>query len=219
MARRIGVVLGLGEFGFHLVKALSGDGCEVIAVDRNERRVDVVKEYIQKPITADITSREVLESVIPAEADFIVVSLGSIEASMISTLYLKEMGFQNIYVKAVTDEHERILRLLGVKNVIFPEKDQSSRLSARLMSNNMLDYLPLSDDFSIAEVAPRREMEGSSLKELRFRKRYNLSVIAIRELVPGRMVFTPDADFVIKMSDILWVIGKKENIDRYNEGA
>ncbi len=216
MARKTGVVLGLGEFGLHLAKSLSADGCDVIAVDMDSNKIDNVKDYIAKAVVADIRSKMVLQTVMPMEADFVVVAVGQIEASLISTLYLKEISFKHIIVKAVNDEHERILRLIGIKDIVFPEKDMAARLSAKLVASNMLDYLPLTDDYSIAEVAPNFEMEGNTLAQLGFRKKYDLIIIAIKELVPARMVFMPQPDFIIKMSDVLVVLGSKESITKYN---
>lgn len=213
--RKTGVILGIGEFGLHLAKALSREGCDVIAVDLDKKKIELIRDFVQSAIIADIRKQQTLAQIVPMDSDFVVVALGTIESSIIATLYLKEMGIEKIFIKAVSDEHERILRMLGMTNIIFPEKDMGERISSRLMTNNFLDYLPLANDYSIAEVAPLPVMQGKTLMELNFRKIYDLSVVAIKELVPPRMVFTPEANFVIKISDILVVLGKKETIDKY----
>ncbi len=213
----IGVVIGMGEFGFHLAKSLSRDGCEVIAVDRDKEKIDRIKEFVQNAIVADVRSPQVLEHIIPNDADFVVVAVGDIESSLISTLLIKEMQVKKIHVKAANEEHERILKLLGVHDIIFPEKNMAERVSARLVANNMLDYLPLTADYSIAEVPPAAGMEGKSIRDIDFRKKYDLSIIGVRELVPPRTIFSPDAAFVIKMSDILIVLGKKASLENYNK--
>ncbi len=213
---KTGVILGMGEFGFHLAKSLSKSGCNVIAVDKDKTRINLIKDYVSKAIVADVVSSKVLEQIVPVDADFVANCIGNIEASMIASLYLKEIGVRKIVVKSVTNEHEKILKMLNIEDVVFPERDMADRVSAKLMSNNLLDYLPFSDEYSIAEVASLRSMEGKTLKELNFRKTYNMTVIAVKELVPPQMIFTPPADFTIKMSDILVVIGKKEDIDAYN---
>ncbi|MFH0925934.1 MAG: TrkA family potassium uptake protein [bacterium] len=214
------VVIGLGEFGWHLALSLSEAGGAVIAIDEKQQRINAIKEQVSKAIAADAKQRQTLLVIVPKEADSVVVALGSIESSIIVTLFLKEMGIKNLYVKANSDEHERILKLLGIdsENIIFPEKNMATRVSERLLNKNLLDYLPFSEDYSIAEVAPLDEMLGKSLVELNFRRRYGLSIIAIRELIPPKMVMSPPLDFKIKTSDILIVLGLKEGIDKYHQG-
>ena len=136
---------------------------------------------------------------------------------MIATLYLKEFDFRHVYVKAITDEHERILRLLGVGNVVFPEKDMAHRISKKLLCNNLLDYLPLSEEYSIAEVIPLPKIKGKTLKDSNFRHKYDLSVIAIKRPDATKLIFTPGAHYLVGEDDTLTVLGKKEDIDRYND--
>jgi trk system potassium uptake protein len=136
---------------------------------------------------------------------------------MIATLYLKDFGFEKVYVKAVTDEHERILRLLGVKNIIFPEKDVANILATRLVCNNLLDYLPLSEEYSIAEVTPSAKIIGKTLKDSNFRNKYELSIIAVQRPDASKLIFTPGSHYTIGQQDTLMVLGKKEDINKYND--
>lgn len=215
--RKTGVIIGMGEFGFHLAKSLSEEGCEVIAVDINEKRINAIKDYVMNAIVADITQPQALEEIISSEVDFIVICVGNIEKSMIATLYLKEFDFRHVYVKAITDEHERILRLLGVENVVFPEKDMAGRISKKLICANLLDYLPLSEEYSIAEVTPLTKVVGKTLKDSNFRHKYGLSVIAIKKSEGEKLLFTPGAHYQVEEKDILTVLGKRENLDKYND--
>ncbi len=218
MARNnCGVVLGIGEFGFHIAKMLSRDGCEVVAVDRDEIRVNSVKDFVMRSIVADIAQQQSLKQVIPNDVDFVVVCIGNIETSMIVTLYLKDFGFDRIYVKAVTDDHERILAMLGVEHIIFPERDMAKRVAKRLVYNNLLDYLPVSDDYSIAEVQTIKGMADKTLKEIDFRKNYKLTVIAVQRKGASKLIFTPGANYCVTKTDILMVIGQRESVDRYND--
>ncbi len=213
--QRIGVVLGLGEFGLHIARYLSLQGCDVIAADGDRGRIDLVKEQVKGATVADLRSRQVLEELVPPETDFVVVAIGNLEASVVACLHLRDMKVRRIIVKAINEEHERILRMLGLSEIVFPEKDMAERSAARLMNTNMLDYLPLTADYSIAEVAPFSVMQGKTLRELDFRIKYGLSIVAIKELVPPQMIFSPGAEFVLKMSDVLVVLGPKERLDEY----
>jgi len=215
--KKNGAVIGLGEFGIHLSLSLAEDGSDVIAIDSDPKRVEIVKDYVTKPIIADIRQHSVLKSIISPDLDFVFVSLGTIEASTIAILYLKELGIENIYAKANNDEHERILRLMGVKRIVFPEKDMAERVSARLTQNNLVDYIPLSEEYSIAEITPHEFMAKKSLLELDFRNHFNLTIIAIKELTPeGRSYIFPKADTIVKISDQLVVLGTKESLKNYN---
>ena len=215
--RKTGIIIGMGEFGVHIAKSLSKDGCEVIAVDISEKRVNVIKDFVMKAILADASQEQTLEQIISLDVDFVVVCIGNIEKSMIATLYLKDFGFEKVYVKAVTDEHERILRLLGVKNIIFPEKDMATRLATRLVCNNLLDYLPLSEEYSIAEVKPLTKIVGKTLIDSNFRRKYELSIIAVQRPDASKLIFTPGPHYTIGRQDILMVLGKKEDINKYND--
>ncbi|HJO92007.1 MAG TPA: TrkA family potassium uptake protein [Victivallales bacterium] len=215
--RKTGVVIGLGEFGSHIATTLSSEGCEVIAIDISEKRINNIKDFVMQAVVADASQVKSIEQVIPTDIDFIVLAIGNIEKSMIATLYLKDYGFNKLYVKAVTDEHEKILKLLGVEHIIFPERDIAKRIATRLVSSNLLDYLPLSDDYSIAEVKPLDKMQGVNLKDLAFRRKYNLSIIAVKRLDARKLIFTPGPFYVIAKGDILTVLGKKQNIETYND--
>ncbi|HPG37100.1 MAG TPA: TrkA family potassium uptake protein [bacterium] len=214
---RTAVVIGLGEFGLHLALSLSKCGCDCIVADIDAGKIDSIKNFVMKAIIADASQKNALYQIVPADADFVIIALGDIESSITAALYLKDMKIENVYVKAISEEHERILKMMEVKNIIFPEKDMGQRFATKLMSNNLLDFLPLSEDYSVAELAPLSSMANKSLKEIDFRKEHNLSIIAIKELVPPNMVISPSAGFKIKISDILVVLGKKDAIEAYNQ--
>ena len=215
--KKTGIVIGMGEFGIHIAKSLSAEGCEVVAVDVNEKRVNLIKNFVMKAIVADAAQQQTLEELVSSDIDFVVVAIGNIEKSMMATLYLKDFGYDKVYIKAVTDEHERILRLLGVKNIIFPEKNMAQRIAARLLCNNFLDYLPLSDEYSIAEVKPLAKLQGIALKDSNFRRKYELSILAVKSPDSSKLNFTPGPHYTIGDRDILMVLGKKEDVNKYND--
>jgi trk system potassium uptake protein TrkA len=209
------VVIGLGIFGFNLTKSLFESGVEVIAVDKDKEMVQQVKDYCSKAILADGMKREVLESIGIQEDDVVVISFGEdLAASTLITLHLREMKVKKIIVKAPDEDHKRVLEKVGATEVIIPEKEMADKVARSLVSPNVLDYIPLSEDYTISELAPPARFYGKTIGELHLRSKYHVEVIAIREVLPDRITMVPRADFVIKDSDVLVVIGKEEDIEK-----
>jgi trk system potassium uptake protein TrkA len=205
-------VIGLGEFGSELAKELSRQ-CEVLALDRDENRVNAVVDDVQRALILDVRDFAGLSSVVTADFDEVIVSIGEdLEASILCTLHLKKIGVQSIQAKAKTEDHAAILRSVGATEVIFPERETARRVAARIVNPNLLDFVPLEADYQVMDVAPPDAFYGSSLEELNLRKRFGIFVMAIRELVPPRFIFLPDPGFVIKPSDVLVVIGREKDL-------
>ena len=147
--------------------------------------------------------------------DVVIVSLGpEMEASILTVLFLHEIGAARIVAKALTEDHAKILDAIGATDVIFPEKDMAIKTALRLSNPNVLEYLPLLSGFGIQEMAPPDNFIGKSLRELDMRNNYGIQVIAIREIIPEKITYIPEADFVIKDSDILIVMGDEKKLDK-----
>ncbi len=206
-------IIGLGNFGFYLAKSLHEKGHEVLAIDKKKDVVQRIKDHCSRAVIADATDNETLKALHVPSVDFAVVGMGSsLDHSILVTLRLKELGVKEIIVKALTEDQGKILRLLGASEIIFPEKDVALKLAASLSSPNLVDHLPLMEGYSIVEIAPDQSFIGKSLKELQLRNTYGVQVIAIRELVPERINMSPTADFVIKDSDILVIMGADDKL-------
>ena len=211
-------VFGLGNFGFSVAKALYEEGHEVLCVDREEARVNKIQEFATHTIIGDVTDRSLLESAGIADMDAVIVSLGdNLSASILTTLYLKDLSVKNILVKIRSEDHGRILEKIGADEVIFPEKETAIKIAKSLSNPNILDYIPLSPEYSILEVAPPNRFIGKTLSEINLRAKYGVNVIAIRELVPDRLTMAPGGDFVIKDSDIFIVLGRPEDIAKIQD--
>ena len=209
------VVIGLGNFGFYLAKSLSEVGKEVIAVDRNKERAQRAQEFCAYAIVGDATDKSVLESVGIEKDDTVMVSLGdNISASVLVTLYLKDLGIQSISVKIISEDHGRVLEKVGATEIIFPERDLAKKLAQTLSSPNVIDYLPLTDEYEIVEIAPPKEFVGKTLAEIGLRAKYDTSILAVRGLVPETITMNPGGSFTVKDSDILFVLGKSEDIEK-----
>ena len=208
-------VIGLGNFGLALARRLYDLGHQVSALDIKSKALATVQDYADQAVSADATDRSVLEELGLGLADAAVVSLGdNMAASILVTLHLREMKVKRIISKAVSEDHEKILKRVGATEVIFPERDAAERLATSLAHPNLLDYLPLGGEFSVAEVAPISDWVGKTLVDVSLRANYNVNVIAIRELVPERMTVLIKPDYTIKDSDVLVVLGRQEDVQK-----
>ena len=209
------IVIGLGIFGFNIVKDLYENGLEVIAIDKNKEIIQKIRDFSTKAILADGTDKEILESIGIQEDDVVIVSFGEdLAAATLITLHLREMKVKTIIVKAPNEDHKHVLEKVGATDVIIPEREMADKVAKSLISPNVLDYIPLSEDYTISELAPPASFFGKTIGDLRLRTRYHVEVIAVREMLPDRVRMVPRADFVVKDSDVLVVIGKEEDIQK-----
>jgi len=209
------VVIGLGIFGFHIAKELYENGMEVIAIDKSKELIQKIKDFSSKAVVADAREKEVLESIGIQEDDIVIVSFGEdLSSSTLLTLHLKELNVKRIIVKAPNEDHKRILQKVGATEVIIPEREMAGKVAKSLISPNVIDYIPISEDYNISEIAPPASFIGKSIAELNLRNRYHIEVIAIRDVLSDKITLVPLASSVIKDSDILVVIGKEPDIKK-----
>jgi trk system potassium uptake protein TrkA len=209
------VVIGLGIFGSQLARQLYESGLDVIAVDKNREVVQKIKDFSTKAVLADASDKDVLESIGIDGNDIVVISFGEdLSASTLITLHLKELKVKTIIVKVPNEDHKRILLRVGASEAIIPEREMANKVARGIISPNVLEYLPIADDYTIVELAPPTAFIGKTLSDLDLRKRFQLQVIAIRDVLTDKLQLVPQAGSVIKDSDVLVVIGKEENIRR-----
>lgn len=213
------VVIGLGEFGRELAQQLAKE-CEVLALDREEAMVGAILDKVQRALILDVRDFHALSSVVTMDFDEAIVSMGeSLESSIMATLYLKKIGVKRIWAKSTTEDHAAILKAIGASEIIFPERETARRLAAQLINPNLLDFIPLEEDYRVMDVAPPDAFYGHTLVELDLRRKFGVFVLAIKELVPMRFLFLPPPDFIIKPSDILVMIGKEKDLLQLQERA
>ena len=209
------VVIGLGIFGFNIAKDLFENGFEVVAIDKNKEVIQKIRDFSTKAVLADGTDKQVIESIGIQPDDVVIVSFGEdLAASTLITLRLKEMKVKNIIVKAPNEDHKHVLERVGATEVIIPEREMADKVAKSLISPNVLDYIPLSDEYTICEIVPPPSFMGKSIAELHLRSKYHIEVIAVREMLPERLTMVPRADFTIKDSDVLVVIGKEKDVQK-----
>jgi trk system potassium uptake protein TrkA len=206
-------VIGLSSFGHFLCKALSERGLSVLAIDNDESKIDDVKQIVDKAVIADATDKEVLLSLGLNSVDVVIVSLGDrMDASILVTHYLRELEVKEIVAKATSEDHGKLLSIVGATMVIFPEKDMAERLANILQRSSIIDYFDIAPGYSIVEIAPPAAFLGKTLQDLDLRNQYNVQVIMIKEVVPENIIAVPRATHVIKDSDILVLLGKDEDV-------
>ena len=208
-------VIGLGNFGFHAAKALFEEGNEVIAIDTDRVKVQAIDPYATEAIVLDATDKEALRSLGLEEMVAVIVSTGTrISISIMICLYLNELGVKRVLVKAIDPDHEKILLKVGATEVIHPERDMAIRTSRALSRPNMLDFIPLSDNFDLIQISPPQEFLHQSLKDLNLRAKYNVHIIAIKKPAPKGFVLVPPANYEIQAEDILMLLGKSQDIKK-----
>ena len=208
-------VIGLGNFGFHVARALYEDGHEVVAIDMDREKVQRVQDYVSYAILGDAASKEFLKGQGIGEMDAVVVSTGErSHLSTLITLYLKELKVPRILVKALDEDHGTILGKVGATDIIFPEKDMAVKTARSLSSPNILEFIPMAEDYSIIESAPPAHFVGKSLVELGLRKKFNVNIIGIKDVLTDEFTVVPPATHVIKDSDLLILIGKSTDVER-----
>ena len=211
-------VIGLGKFGFHMARVLFEEGNEVVAIDKDPDRVQEIDPYCTEAIVLDASDKEKLRSLGLHEMDAVVVSIGSdVSRSVLLTLYLQEIGVKKVLAKAMDEDHAKVLMKVGATEVIHPEKAMAVKVAQGLSRPNILDFIPLSEDFNLLQIAPPSAFIGKTLKQLDLRARYNIHVIAVEEVLTENFVLVPPADFVIKDSDILIVIGRNQDVRRVKD--
>lgn len=211
-------VIGLGRFGGSICRELSAEGMDVLAIDIHEDKVNEFKNIAAHAVIADTTDENVLKELGIRNIDHVIVAIGdNIQASILTTLMLKELGINKITVKAQNDYHEKVLNKIGADHVVHPERDMGRRIAHSIISTNILDHLELSDDHSIVEVKAGKKMHGKTLLELDIRAQFGCNVVAIKEANENGINVSPMADQQLVKDDILIVIGADKDISRFEK--
>ncbi|MBU1196760.1 MAG: TrkA family potassium uptake protein [Proteobacteria bacterium] len=209
------LVIGLGNFGYHLAIRLYEKGHDVLALDKNSDLVQNIKDHVTQAIVADATDPKTISSLDLKDIDSAIVSIGSnLSNSILAVLNLQESGIRHIVAKAINDPHMRILEKLGVQEISFPEKDIAISTAERLHNPNLIDFLPFMEGYGIIELTVPDRFIGKSLREINLTNRYGVQIVAIKEMVPEKLHFIPKADFVLKNSDILILFGSDKGLGK-----
>jgi trk system potassium uptake protein TrkA len=211
-------IIGLGNFGYHLATSLFRKGHEVMAIDKAPELVQRIKDDVTHAIVADATDAKAMESLNIKDVDTTIVCIGSVLSdSILVVLNLEEIGVKRIFAKAISTPHVRILKKLGVMEILFPEKDIAISLAERLHNPNLIDYLPFMEDYGVIELEVPKSLIGKTLREADMINRFGVQVVAIKEIIPERINFIPTGNFVLKDSDIMILLGTRKGLDKLRE--
>ncbi|MGA8941178.1 MAG: TrkA family potassium uptake protein [Thermoactinomyces sp.] len=218
MERSTFAVIGLGRFGKSMAITLHEMGYEVLAIDKDAARVQDMAQIVTHAVEADTTDENVLKALGIRNFDVVIVAIGNdIQASIMTTLLLKEVGCKKVVVKAINELHWKVLDKIGADRVVFPERDMGVRVVHSLISPNILDYIELSNDYSIIEIIANDFFSGKTLQELDIRRRFGCNVMAIKK--GSSFNIAPSAHDIIHQGDVLVVIGHNENLRKLQAKA
>ena len=209
------LVIGLGRFGSALAQTLVDMGYEVLGVDFDAEIVQDHAGTLTHVLQADTTNERALRQIGAGDVVTAVVCIGTdVESSVLTTSALVDLGVRNVWAKAITTAHGRILERVGAHHVVFPEADMGSRV-AHLVTGQALEYLPLDENFVIAEMAAPDELLGVALGNSNLRAKYKVTVVCVKP--QGGQFTYADRDTVLSNSDLIVIAGHRADVDRFTE--
>ena len=207
------LLIGLGRFGKHIARKLNELNHQVMAVDSNEERVNSILPFVTNAQIGDSTNEEFLSSLGIRNFDACIVAIGdNFQNSLETASLLKELGAKKVIARASTGVQEKFLLRNGADEVVYPEKQLASWTAIRCTSDNILDYIELDENYSIFELSVPSEWTGKSILQLDIRKKYGISILAIRENGKLHMNITPDT--VLSAEKSILVLGAQKAIQK-----
>ncbi|WP_105618265.1 potassium channel family protein [Vallitalea okinawensis] len=212
------VVFGLGKFGKSIAVTLANYGHNVLAIDKNEDIVQEVSQFVTHAVQADVTDVDTLQSLGIGNFDVAVVAISQdMQSSIMTTLLVKELGVGYVLTKAQNEIHKKVLQKIGADRVVFPEREMGNRIATSLTSDNIMDFIELSSEYSIVEIVALNEWIGKNLLEIDMRATYGINVMAIRR---GEDInITPGANEKLREGDVLVVIGAQKDLQKISNQA
>jgi len=220
-------IIGLGNFGTAVARELMEQGAQVIAMDRDEERVEAIKEHVTCAVTMEGGDEAALRSVSVHEVDAAVVCIGqNVEANLLITVLLKKIGVKKIWSRAISALQQEILKALDVDSIINLEQDMGCMVARSLMIENVVKHVYLSPGCSVAEMEVPAALVGRTLRQSAIRQDYNLNVVAVKRRIPqinkdGERIFdevtenVPSPETRLSENDILILVGGDKDIAKF----
>ena len=209
-------VIGLGKFGESVALTLMQEGKHVLAIDRNPAKINTIKDYVTWAKQADSTDKDALVEAGIMNCDIVVVAIGEdIDASILATLNVKELGVRYVVAKATSDQHAKVLMKIGADRVVRPESDTGKRLAWQLMSSDVLEFIELSPLYAVREVDVPKQFVGKTIKYLHVGTKFNVLVLSINR--GSERVIVPSTDLKFKKEDRISIVGKTEDVKHFAE--
>lgn len=223
MAKKVAVI-GLGTFGFEIACHLAKEGAEVLAIDRDPKLIQEIKDYVTSAAILDALDKKALEALGVPDMDSVVLGFRShFDSSVLLTMLLKELEVDNVLVLAASEEQRKALEKIGADEIIFPEKDIAQKLARRLVVPSFIDEIVLSSHFGIIEVTAPASFIGKSLADLAIRRNYLVHVIAVKHLSKGAkegeepITVIPPSEYTFSKRDRLLVLGEKVHLQEFTK--
>jgi len=217
MKKRRFAVLGLGQFGSSLADELTKRGCEVLAVDKDPERVELLRDKVALAAVADIRDRAALEELITSPFDVAILAVGDqLEPAILATLHLKDLMVEEVWAEATSPESAEVLKRVGADKIISPERDMGQRIARRLANPNLIEFLPLTSGYAVVEVEAPAWTHGKTLLELGLRREMQIAVIAIRS-ADGMPAIVPGGAAQVQPGDVLTLVGRDADIATFRK--
>lgn len=208
------IVIGLGRFGMSIVKTLNTLTSNVIGVDIDESRVVLASQEIEKCYVCDCTKKRTLEELGVNNIDHAIVSIGNnLQATILTTINLKELGVKKITVRIDDAEYESVMERLGADEIIIPEEDAGSMLAKQIMSDTILDFYSVDKDFAVVQIQVGSDFKEVTLQELDARNVFDVNIVGI---IRNNKFFLPKGNDTIKGNDVVMVVGKTTKINKFD---
>ena len=199
-------VIGLGKFGFYFASTLVNLGYTVIGIDNNQARVQAAKDALNQVYKANAANKEALKQIGLAGVSHVLISVGdSIAASSMIAMYVKEMDIPQVWVKAVSPDHQRLLRKLGVDEVIIPEQMAAIQLASKVAIHGFLQYASFDPEVSFQKLTIDK-WAGKNLHALDLPQEYQVKVISMKKIDTDSYDYTPDPEYLFQKGDTLIVL-------------
>ncbi len=207
------VVIGMGHFGRIVTRELYNEGEEVIAIDIKDSAIHNASDFSSQAIVADATDKSTLESIGFDDVDGVIVSLGSrMDSITLVALHMKEMNVPYVCAKAVSIDHAKILKAIGVDEIVHPERESATRLASRLSLNNVIDYIPMMSGYSVVSLRGADKLIGMTIEELQKEK---VLVIAVQDSKLSKPILIPKADMQIVKGSVLVIVGANDSVSKF----
>lgn len=206
-------IIGLGRFGFALAQSLAQSGSEVMVLDNSENKIRRIQSKVSHALVVEELDKISLSEAGIQNCGTVIVCIGEdLEASVLATLNVIELGIPRVIAKAISTEHGRILQRIGAE-VVYPERDRALHLANMLTSSKILDSIELSEEYAISEIKLSNIFSGQSLIDIDFRKKYLLNIIAI--VKNGETIVEINPHITLNENDLIVVCGKKDSISNF----
>ncbi len=213
------LIIGLGRFGTSVAMSLANDGVDVTVVDIDEDRVKDILDSVEDGYVLNSADEKALKEIAIEHFDRIVLALGksSMNASLLTALNLKELGLENVTAKASSVAHYKLLKKIGVEDIVQPEFDMGKKIATKIKGSSLIDYVELSSDVKIDNVkvdAKLKKLQNKTIQDINLRKKFKVNIISIQR---NDTIIVPESDTLIKSGDILIIIGKNEDIYNFEK--